>query len=52
VLGFILVLALIGTHFYFLVNPDRLPDAAAAADRTQSLLVTVWQGIVPVAQSL
>lgn len=51
VLGFLLALALIGTHFYFLVNPDHLQDAGTSADKTQAVLLGIWAAVAPVAQT-
>jgi uncharacterized membrane protein len=36
---------------YFILNPDGFSGAPAAADQTQSLLLSVWQGVMPVAET-
>ncbi|MEA5666197.1 hypothetical protein VA603_01415, partial [Stenotrophomonas sp. MH1] len=51
VLGFILVLALVGAYLYFVLNPDGFSGAPAAAAQTQSLLLSIWQGVTPIAST-
>ena len=50
-LGFILVLGLVGAYLYFILNPDHFTGASAAAEHTQSLLLNIWQGLIPSAET-
>ncbi|WP_370308851.1 hypothetical protein [Sinimarinibacterium flocculans] len=49
VLGFTLVLALVVAYLYLVLNPEGFSGAASAAEYTQSLLLTIWQGVEPIA---
>jgi hypothetical protein len=48
-LGFLLVVGLIVAYLYFALNPYRLDGSSEAASQARSLLLSIWEGILPIA---